>query len=449
MAAHEAFDLKTRDDLLEKARALGIEIPYMDDVSPLLTPVRVAGRTLANRLAVLPMEAADGDVDGSPTPITARRYERLAAGGASLIWFEATAVTPESRSNPHQLMLNPSTKAAFKRLLGRVRKAARAAGREPLLILQLTHSGRFSKPEGIPQPVLTHRNPFLDGLLSLPGNYPLIDDGGLQAVQDGYLAAAGIAQDVGFDGVDVKACHGYLVSELLASFTRRDSRYGGSLANRSRFLLETLVRIGNESPGLVLTGRLSVYDSIPSPFGFGVDADDPAREDLTEPVAVIRRLLESKVSLLSFSAGIPAYKPWFGRPFDKPVPGGATPDEHPLEGVGRLLRIAGLLQCEFPDLPVVGTGMSWLRGFFPHVAAAAIAEGMMSLAGLGRGSLARPDWPEALSRDRALAADRACTTCSLCSKHLREGKPVRCLVHDNRLPAAPAARATGRGTRKV
>ncbi|MBN2206183.1 MAG: hypothetical protein JW742_02160 [Candidatus Aminicenantes bacterium] len=448
MAAHEEFSLPGRDDLLDKARALGVEIPYTDDVSALLTPVQVAGRTLPNRMVVLPMEAADAETDGAPTPITARRYERLAAGGASIVWFEATAVTPEGRSNPHQLMLRAETRAAFKRLVGRVRKAARAAGRDPLLILQLTHSGRFAKPEGLPQPVLAHRNPFLDGLLSLPGNYPLINDETLQALQDRYLAAARLAHEVGFDGVDVKACHGYLVSELLASFTRRDSAYGGSLTNRSRFLLETLARIGDDAPGLVLTSRLSVFDSIPSPFGFGVDADDPAREDLTEPVMLIRKLIASKIALLSFSAGIPAYKPWYGRPFDKPAPGGVTPDEHPLEGVARLLRISGLLQCEFPDLPVVGTGMSWLRQHFPHVAAAAVASRMMSLAGQGRGSLARPDWPGALARDGGLAPDRACTTCSLCSKHLREGKPVRCLVHDNRLPG-PAPRPGGRRSGKA
>jgi hypothetical protein len=163
---------------------------------------------------------------------------------------------------------------------------------------------------------------------------------------------------------------------------------------------------------------------------------------------VIRRLIESNVALLSFSAGIPAYKPWYGRPFDKPVPGGTPPDEHPLEGVGRLLRIARLLQCEFPNLPVVGTGLSWLRDFFPHVAAAAVAEGIVSIVGQGRGSLARPDWPDAISREGRLAPDKVCTTCSLCSKHLREGKPVRCLVHDNRVPA-PSSRTSGRGTRKV
>lgn len=448
MAAHEEFAFKTRDEFLGKTRELGVDIPFADDISPLFGKIVVAGRTLANRLAVLPMEAADAEADGSPTPLTARRYERYAAGGASLIWFEATAVTPEGRSNPHQLMITAETKPAFKRLVSRVRKAARAAERSPLLILQLTHSGRFSKPEGIPQPIITHRSPFLDGLLSLPGNYPLLDDGSLQAIQDRYLTAARIAREVGFDGVDVKACHGYLVSELLASFTRRDSRYGGSLANRSRFLLETLIRIKNDTPSLILTGRLSAFDTIPSPFGFGVDEDDPGCEDLIEPIAVIRRLTESGVSLLGFSVGIPAYKPWFGRPFDKPIPGGATPDEHPLEGTARLLRIAGRLQNEFPELAVIGTGMSWLRQFFPQVAAAAVGGGLMTIAGQGRGSLAYPDWPAALDRDGTLAADRVCTTCSLCSKHLREGKPVRCLVYDNRLPS-PAVRTTGRRTGKV
>jgi 2,4-dienoyl-CoA reductase (NADPH2) len=448
MSEHEAFSCRTRRELLDKAAELGVDIPYSDDVSPLFDKVEVGGRTLANRMAVLPMEAADGEADGAPTPLTARRYERFAAGGASLIWFEATAVTPDGRSNPHQLLIAPETRPAFKRLVSRVRKAARAAGRNPLLFLQLTHSGRFSKPEGLPQPVIAHRSPFLDGLLSLPGNYPLVDDERLLAIQERFVAAARIAQSVGFDGVDIKACHGYLVSELLASFTRRDSLFGGSLGNRARFLLETLARIKNEAPGLLLTSRLSAFDSVPSPFGFGVDGDDPGREDLTEPVAVIRRMVESGVALLGFSIGIPAFKPWYGRPFDRPVPGGATPDEHPLEGTARLLRIAGLLQVEFPGLAVVGTGLSWLRHHFPGVAAAAVQAGIMTIAGQGRGSLAFPDWPDVLTRDGALAPDRVCTTCSLCSKHLREGKPVRCLVFDNRLPG-PSARSAARRAGKV
>ena len=201
MAGHERFDFRDKEALLEKARALGHPLPYADDIGALLQNTDLAGTTLPNRLAVLPMEGADGEAGGRPSERTFRRYRRFAGGGSSLIWFEATAVVPEGRSNPRQLMLNAATRDGFARLVEAARKAA---GKNPIAcILQLTHSGRFSKPEGKLRPTIPVKNPHLEHLQGLPDNYPLITDSELDRLQEQFAEAAMLAAGAGFDGIDV------------------------------------------------------------------------------------------------------------------------------------------------------------------------------------------------------------------------------------------------------
>ena len=430
---HERFRFKDRAALEKKIAALGLAIPVSDDISVLFSHVVVARRVLPNRFAVLPMEGADGDASGRPTELTMRRYKRYAEGGASLIWFEATAVTPDGRSSPRQLWINPESRDAFKRLVKETRLAAhRKFGHDHnlILILQLTHSGRNSKPQGRPAPVIAQHSPLLDARLGLSPDHPLITDAALDALQEDFAAAARLAKEAGFDGVDVKACHGYLVSELLASFTRSGSRYGGSFENRGRFLVETSERIKQEVRGIFVTGRLSLYDAIPFPYGFGVNQKDPAEPDLDEPVRLIKKLREVDFPVLAVSLGVPAYQSHYGRPSDKPLIGQKLPDEHPLVGVARWIRLAAIIQKTFPTLPVVGGGYSWLRHLFAHVAAAAVESERSSLIGLGRGSIAFPDWVNALAADGVLEPRRVCVTCSKCSQMLRAGCAVGCAVQD-------------------
>ena len=433
MAPHEKFAFRTSGELRARAEELGLELPFADDVSPLLGPAAFSGWRLPNRLAVLPMECADADPAGAPTAPTFRRYARYAAGGSGLIWFEATAVRPDGRSNPHQLMLTDGTEDAFKKLVGETREAAAKGwgpGHEPLLVLQLTHSGRFAKPAGEPAPLIAHRSPFLDPLHGLPPDYPLLTDEALDAIRDDFVNTADLADSAGFDGVDIKACHGYLVSELLAAHTRSGSRYGGSFENMARFLLETVRRIRAEVPGLLVTCRLSAADMVPFPFGFGMDADRRRTPNLRETRKLAAALEKEGVRFLALSMGVPAWKAHFGRPFDKPVPGGPVPDEHPLEGVARHLRFAAEVQRACPRLAVVGAGYSWLRRFFPNVGAAMVRTGRTALIGKGRGALAYPDFPKDLADKGRLFAGKACTTCSLCSHLLRQQKPVGCVVRD-------------------
>ncbi len=433
MAAHAKFRLGSADDLRAEAARLGLDVPYDDDISVLLDKSAVAGRPVPNRLAVLPMEGADADPGGAPSELTLRRYRRYGAGGSGLIWCEATAVRPDGGSNPGQLMLTDGTLGAFARLAEEIRTAAGkdwGPSHRPLLVLQLTHSGRFSKPAGAPEPRVVQRNPHLDPLHGLTADHPIVSDDELESVRDDLVAAAELAAAAGFDGVDVKACHGYLVSETLAAFTRTGSRYGGPFENRARLLLETVRLVREEAPGLVVTSRLSASDTVPFPYGFGMDPDAPERIDLAETKALLALLAGAGVGFLSVSLGIPYWKPHFGRPFDTPVPGGRVPEEHPLEGVARHLGVAAELQRSAPGTALVGAGYSWLRALAPNVGAAMVRAGRTAVVGFGRGALAYPDLPKDLAGRGRPDPDKVCTTCSLCSHLLRQQKPVGCAVRD-------------------
>jgi 2,4-dienoyl-CoA reductase-like NADH-dependent reductase (Old Yellow Enzyme family) len=440
MSGHRRFAFKSREEFLAAIASLGLEIPYSHDIGVLFQSWRFAGKTLPNRLAIHPLEGADAGPGGAPGELTFRRYRRFAESGCGVIWFEATALLDQGRSNPNQLLLAGKTLDGFKRLVETTRSSAqKRAGRDPspILILQLTHTGRFSKPRGTPAPIIAQHNPHLDPLHKIPPDHPLIGDRELDDLQDIFVQAAGMAAEAGFDGVDIKACHGYLVSELLASRSRKKSRYGGSFVNRTRFLRETTGKIKAGVPGLLIASRLGLYDSIPYPHGFGTDKREAANPDLSEPIALIKELRKEGLGLLNITAGIPAYRPHYGRPFDKPVRGGSLPDEHPLTGVSRLVQSASRLQKEFPSLPVVGTGYSWLRRFLPHVAAGVLGNGGASLIGVGRLAYAYPDFAWDLMEKSALDPKKLCLACSGCSTLLRAGGPVGCIVRDKAIYHLP------------
>jgi len=442
MSGHETFSFRSADGLLAKASSLGLDLPYSQDLGALFQSYPLAGRTLPNRVIIHPLEGADAGSGGEPGELTVRRCRRFAASGCGVVWFEATALREEGRSNPNQLFLGERTLDGFKRLVETVRDASRSVetdrrGQPQVLILQLTHTGRFSKPRGTPAPVIAQHNPHLDPLHGIRPDHPLISDEELDRLQDDFVKAARLAAEAGFDGIDLKACHGYLVSELLAARTRSDSRYGGSLENRARFLRETAQKVRREAPALILACRLGLYDSIPYPYGFGTDPADAAQSDLAEPLGLIKLLVEEGLALLDVTAGIPAFRAHYGRPFDKPVRGGSSPDEHPLTGVARLVDLAARVQRNFPSLAVVGTGYSWLRRFFPHVAAGVLEKKGASLIGLGRLAYAYPDFLPDLRDKGGLDSKKLCLTCSGCSTLLRAGGPVGCVVRDKAVYRLP------------
>jgi 2,4-dienoyl-CoA reductase-like NADH-dependent reductase (Old Yellow Enzyme family) len=437
--SHRRFRYREAMELQRDIAALELAISWNDDPTPLLTPIRIGDQDLPNRLAVHPMEAFDAASDGSPDELAVRRYRRYGAGGAGLIWFEATAVVEEGRSNPRQFHLHEANVGEFERLVSETRRAANDSlgpGQNPLLILQLTHSGRWSKPDGTRRPLIAHHHHMLDAMVDIDASYPLVSDGELDRLQDAFVDAARLAASAGFDGVDVKSCHGYLGSELLAAFTR-DGRYGGSLENRARFLLETVQRVRSEVPGMFATARINVFDGLPYPYGFGVARDDPDEPDLTEPLAVLERLRDLGCPIANISLGVPYCRPHLGRPFNRAVPGSPSAPEHPLVGIARHLGLTSELQKAVPDVPLVGTGYSWLRHFFPHVGAGAVREGSVSIVGLGRMAFAYPDFARDLAERGALDPRKSCVGCSGCSELMRDGQRSGCVVRDGDLYHLP------------
>jgi len=427
------FHFRTLDELRAGAARVGVELPASDDVSVLAEPVEIGDLRTPNRFAVQPMEGFDAGADGSPGKLALRRYARYATGGFGLIWFEATAVLRQARSNPHQLWLHKGNAGAYAKLVAATRKAARDEfGHEIVIVIQLTHSGRYSKPEGKPEPIIAHHSPVLDPRHDLPPDYPLVTDDYLDRLRDTYVAAARLAAEAGFDGVDVKSCHRYLVSELLASFTR-EGRYGGSFENRTRLLRESLGAIKESVPGVFVTTRMNAYDAIDHPYGFGVDRGDRHIPDLAEPLRLVEALRGIGIPVLNVSIGNPYFNPHYGRPYDFPIAGFSVPDEHPLEGIARFVGITREIQQAHPELPVVGSGYSWLRQFAPNVAAGVIRSGGATFVGMGRGAFAYPDAPRDVLEAGRMDPAKCCVTCSGCTQIMRDGGRTGCVVRDSEI----------------
>ena len=447
------FQLSGIEDLQRLSRQLGIHINCLQDVSILAEPVEVGpgsgsrALVIPNSLAIHPMEGCDGDSEGRLGKLTLRRYERFAAGGAGLIWVEATAVVPEGRANPRQLWLGENSKESFAALIKCIRQRwAASSGRKhrPIIVAQLTHSGRYSKPAGIAYPLIAGRCPYRDALVpqqkphrnaksKISDDWPIVTDQYLDELQESFVAAARMAFEVGFDAVDVKSCHGYLINELFACHGRT-GKYGGSFENRVRFVLDVVDKIhkelGKDKP--VVT-RLGVYDAIPYPYGWGVDKDDYTKPDLTEPKKLIALLQERGVGLINITAANPYYNPHVGRPFNETIVGGYAEPEHPLVGVSRLINLAGEIQKKFPAIAIVGTGYSWLRTLLPFVAAANKANGLVSLVGAGRMAFAYPDFAKDIITKGRMYPEKVCVSCSACTQIMRDGGMTGCVVRDNKV----------------
>jgi len=432
------FNIESLDGLRAEADRLGAQLPLDTELSILGEAVKIGPFETANRFAVHPMEGFDSQPDGSPSELSLRRYSRYAAGGSGLIWFEATAVVHEGRSNPGQLYLHEKNKDAFRHLVETTRRIARERyGREVVLVLQLTHSGRYSRPDGLPRPVIAHHSPLLDAHSNISADYPVVSDEYLDALQDRYLESARLAAEVGFDGVDVKTCHGYLVSGLLAA-RARPGKYGGCYENRTRFAREVVMRISRETPGLLLCSRFNGFDGIPYPYGWGADEDN--KVDLAEPLRFARELVSWGVELLNVSIGNPRYNPHFGRPYEKPLAGQPEPREHPLAGIARFLSIVQSVQQAVAPVCVVAGAMAWLRHFMPYVAAGLIRARGAALIGQGRGAFAYPDSPRDILETGRMDPDKCCTTCSMCSQLMRDGGRTGCVVRDREIYGAQLRR---------
>ena len=403
-------------------------LPYLESTASLAAPLTLRSATIPNRLACQAMEGCDGNADGTPGELTQRRYDRLAKGGSGLIWFEATAVMEEGKANPRQLFITKDNLDAFRRQTDAIREAAvQANGYAPLIVMQATHSGRYSKPQGTPAPLIAYNNPIFEKDTPISADRNVTDDY-LDRVRDALVEGAQLARQAGFDGVDIKACHRYLNSELLSAYDR-PGRYGGSLENRTRLLRES-VQGAVETCGrdFLVSSRLNVYDGFPHPYGFGVRADGSLDFDPTEPAWLLAQLHRSGVELVNITMGNPYFNPHVNRPF---AMGGYDPGEHPLEGVTRMLEGTAALKKLVPEMRILCSALSYLGVAAPHVAAAYVENGGFDLAGFGRTILAYPDFARDILTTGTMDAKKICLCCSKCSQIMRTpGGTPGCVIRD-------------------
>ena len=417
-----------KEEFQTQNRELNTNLPFDDDISVLGESYKIGNKTVPNRLACQAMEGCDGTADGRPDELTKRRYKRFANGGAGIIWFEATAVLEEGRANPRQLYITEDNMDSFKAQVEEIKESAlKSNGYEPIVIMQATHSGRYSKPQGTPAPIIAYNNPIFEKDNPIDKSRIATDEY-LDRVGEALIKGARLAEQAGFDGVDIKCCHRYLNSELLSAY-ERDGRYGGSLENRTRLLRESVKgAVENCSKDFIVSSRLNVYDGFPYPYGFGVATDGSLDFDTTEPEWLIKELYSYGVRLLNITMGNPYFNPHVNRPYAQ---GGYEAPEHPLCGVSRVLGGTARLKELVPEMAIICSAVSYLGVAAPNVVAAYIKNNKFDFAGFGRTIFANPNFANDILKNGGFDKNKLCLCCSKCTEIMRKpGGTPGCVIRD-------------------
>lgn len=419
---------KNKEAFLEQNAALGAELPYSTHTEIFREKVTIGNKVAPNRICAQAMEGCDGTAAGSPDELTLRRYLRFAKGGMGIIWFEATACMEEGRANPRQLWLHEENVDDFKRIVEQIKETAMAEnGYEPLVIMQDTHSGRYSKPHGVAAPLIAYNNPIFEGENPISSER-IVTDEHIDRVKEAIIRCAKLAEQAGFDGVDIKACHRYLNSELLSAYTR-EGKYGGCLENRTRLLRESVEgAIQSCGKDFLVSSRMNVYDGFPYPYGFGVAQDGGIAFDPSEPIWLIKELEKMGVKLLNITMGNPYFNPHVNRPFAN---GGYVPEEHPLMGVSRMLNGTQMLKKAVPDMKFICSGVSYLGAAAPNVLAGFIENGGFDFGGFGRTIFAYPDFAKDVLKTGEMNPKNLCICCSKCTELMRSGSTPGCVIRDD------------------
>ena len=371
--------------------------------------------------------------DGSPSDYTLARYVNEAVGGSAVLWFEAISIVEEGRSGKTQLMLTRDNLENYKVFCEKIKEAGiKANGYAPYLIMQANHSGRYSNPDNRPAPIIAYRNPIYEKYRAADDSCIASDDY-LRRLEEKFGEAALMAREAGFDAVDIKSCHGYLLAELCSAF-ERPGPYGGSLENRTRLLRNAVLAAKPyENEDFMVTCRLGIYDGTPYPYGWGTRMEDGAQGsapavDLSEPIELVKRLHgEYGIDLINLTMGNPYVTTHVARPFDA---GKYEPEEHPLIGIARMADGISEVKRAVPDMIVYGTAPSYLRQYADLYTAGAVEQGMMDGMLFGRMAFADPDFARQIIQDGRINPGRVCLTCGKCGDLIRSHKPTGCVVRN-------------------
>lgn len=471
--------LKTVTDFRNHVASLGIELPCEEAIvtgaaSPLAQPVEqvtINGKRIGNRFAIQPMEGWDGTTTGGATDEVRRRWQRFGESGAKLIYGgEAMAVRPDGRANPNQLVIieqNEGDLADLREILARTHKERFGTAEDLVVGFQLTHSGRFCKPNDKKrmEPRVAYRHPILDKKFNVTSDDQVWTDAEIEELIQKYVEAAKLAADVGADFVDIKHCHGYLLHEFLSAFTR-PGKYGGSFENRTRVLREIVSGIRAGGNKIELAVRLSAFDFVPfrpdpalsqpgklGPgipedyshclpylYAFSVNPNNPVEYELSETFKFMELCAELGVKILNLSAGSPYYNPHIQRPAGYPPSDGYQPANDPLIDVARQINVVRQLKARAPaKMILVGSAYSYLQEYLPHVAQYVVRHGWTDTIGMGRMVLAYPTALADAVEKGALATKSICRTFSDCTTAPRNGLISGCYPLDKYYTAKPEA----------
>lgn len=426
--SQERFHYKTLEEVKERAEELKVYLPFSSSTDILKTPLKVGNVTFHNRMGIAPMEGADSLEDGSPSDYTIRRYVNEAIGGSALIWFEAISIVPEGRSSKTQLLLTEENVESYKRMNEKIKEAGRKAnGFEPYLIMQANHSGRYSNPDNRPAPMIAYRHPQLEQYRAANDSCIVTDDY-LKSLEESFGKAALLAKKAGFDAVDIKSCHGYLLAELLSAYDR-PGQYGGNYENRTR-LLKNGIKAAKvwEDENFQVTCRLGIYDGYEYPWGFGVSEGSGLKPDLKEPIRLVKELYGNcGIQMMNLTMGNPYATTHVTRPFDM---GKYEPEEHPFTGIGRMIAGIGEVKKAVPEMVIFGSAPTYLRQFADLYTAGAVEEGFCDGMLFGRMAFADPDYANEIIKNGRIDPKRVCMTCGKCGDLIRAHKPTGCVIRD-------------------
>lgn len=426
---HEKFTYKSLEEIKEKAKELGVSLPFAGDTHVLKEEIHFGSVSLPNRMGIAPMEGADALPDGSPSDYTLRRYVKEAIGGSAVIWFEAISIVEEGRSSKTQLLLTKENLENYKRFTSEIKEAGiKANGFAPYLIMQANHSGRYSNPDNKPAPMIAYRHPELEQYRAADDSC-IVSDEYLKKLEEKFGEASRLAKEAGFDAVDIKSCHGYLLAELSSAYLR-PGMYGGSYENRTRLLKNGILAAKvYEDEHFMVTSRLGIYDGYAYPYGFGVSEGSGRTPDLAEPIRLVKELHEKYgLSMIDLTMGNPYATTHVTRPFDM---GKYVPDEHPFLGLDRMIHGIGAVKQAVPGMVIYGSAPTYLRQYADLYTAGAVEAGFCDGMLFGRMAFADPDFANEIVKDGRINPKRVCVTCGKCGDLIRAHKPTGCVIRDS------------------
>ncbi|MGQ9622919.1 MAG: oxidoreductase [Candidatus Caldatribacteriaceae bacterium] len=391
----------------------------MPEGNLLFTPIAIGPKKASNRFVINAMECCDADSEGNPSSRTYRRYERLFAGDAGVIFLEAITVSYESRARLNQLSIMLRNAKALERFIARMREV----NPKPIFVFQLTHAEELSNPE-------FSRRVCVKPLPGLGGD--LLSEEDVERIIDEFVLGAKIAHDAGADRVDVKLCHGYLGTQILRPYNDRPWKYGGPWEKRRQFAFKIYERIRREidDPSFLLGSKVTIWEGIPG--GQGCAGPDTAIMDLTEPLDLLRGLKERGANFILVSAGNPSLTIALAHP-DKRIPDYAYLHHYFQREARKVLAPSvvtmGSAYSIFRDGQNNFLGVEREKSSLLFWGDKNIRDGVVDMVAIGRQSLADPFLPKKLMEGKAEEV-RWCTLCDACMELLIRQENTGCVVYE-------------------